>query len=87
MDWTGPNRAGFMRRNAEIIQAVERLEDAVSEDPVQVTLNGGVQTMWAIWAHLAAHPLAPHLEVRLTATLPPSEPARSCANAYSRPGV
>jgi len=66
MDWTGPNRAGFMRRNAAIIQAVERLEDAVNEDPVQVTFNGGVQAMRAISAHLAAQPVAPHLEVLLT---------------------
>ncbi len=66
MDWTGPNRAGFMRRNAAIIQAVDRLEDAVNEDPVQVTFNGGVQTMRAITARLAAHPVAPRLEVVLT---------------------
>lgn len=66
MDWTGPNRAGFMRRNAAIIQAVDRLEDAVSEDPVQVTFNGGVQTMRAISARLAGHPVAPRLEVTLT---------------------
>ena len=66
MDWSGPNRAGFRRRNAAIIQAVDRLEDAVSEDPVQVTFNGGVQTMRAISAHLAAHPVAPQLEVMMT---------------------
>ena len=66
MDWSHPNRSGFKRRNEAIIQAVARLEDAVSEDPVQVTFNGGVQTMRAITAHLAAHPLAPHVEVMLT---------------------
>lgn len=66
MDWTGANRAGFMRRNARIIQAVDRLEDALSEDPVQVTFNGGVKTMRAIAASLAGHPVAPHLEVTLT---------------------
>lgn len=66
MDWSHPNRAGFKRRNAAIIQAVDRLEEAVNEDPVQVTFNGGVQTMRAISTHLAAHPVAPHLEVTLT---------------------
>ena len=66
MDWTHPSRSGFMRRNAAIIQAVERLEDAVSEDPVQVTFNGGVERMRAVASHLAAHPVAPHLEVTLT---------------------
>lgn len=66
MDWSHPNRAGFSRRNAEIIQAVDRLEEAVTEDPVQVTFNGGVQTMGAISTHLAAHPVASQLEVTLT---------------------
>ena len=66
MDWSYPNRSGFKRRNAAIIQAVDRLEDAVNEDPVQVTFNGGVQTMRAISSHLAAHQVAPHLEVTLT---------------------
>ena len=66
MDWSHPNRAGFKRRNAAIIQAVDRLEDALSEDPVQVTFNGGVETMRAISAHLATHSVAPHLEVTLT---------------------
>jgi Cof subfamily protein (haloacid dehalogenase superfamily) len=66
MDWSHPNRAGFKRRNASIIQAVARLEDAVDEDPVQVTFNGGVHTMRAISTHLAAHAVAPHLEVTRT---------------------
>ena len=66
MDWSYPNRSGFKRRNAAIIQAVDRLEDAVNEDPVQVTFNGGVRTMRAISSHLVAHPVAPHLEVTRT---------------------
>lgn len=66
MDWSYPNRSGFKRRNAAIIQAVDRLEDAVNEDPVQVTFNGGVRTMRAISSHLGAHPVAPHLEVTRT---------------------
>ena len=66
MDWSHPNRSRFMQRNAGIIQAVDRLEDAVTEDPVQVTFNGGVAAMRAVSAHLAGHPVAPHLEVMLT---------------------
>lgn len=66
MDWSHPHRSGFKRRNAAIIQAVDRLEDAVTEDPVQVTFNGGVQAMRAISSHLAAQAIAPHLEVTLT---------------------
>ena len=66
MDWSHPNRSRFMQRNAGIIQAVDRLEDAVTEDPVQVTFNGGVAAMRAVSAHLAGHAIAPHLEVMLT---------------------
>ncbi len=66
MDWTHPNRQRFKERNHQIIQAVERLEDAMVEDPVQIAFNGGVDQMRAIAAHLAAHPVAPHLEVLLT---------------------
>ena len=66
MDWTHPNRSRFKQRNAQIIQAVDRLEDAVIEDPVQVTFNGGLESMRAISSHLAGHPIAPHLEVMLT---------------------
>lgn len=66
MDWTHPSRSGFKLRNAAIIQAVARLEDAVSEDPVQVTFNGTVPRMRAIASHLAAHPASPQLEVTLT---------------------
>ena len=66
MDWSHPNRAGFKRRNAAIIQAVDRLEDALSEDPVQVTFNGAVETMRTISSHLATQVVASHLEVTLT---------------------
>lgn len=66
MDWSHPNRAGFKRRNAAILQEVDRLEDALSEDPVQVTFNGSVETMRAISSHLGTHAVAPHLQVTLT---------------------
>lgn len=66
MDWTHPNRRRFKERNLEIIQAVARLEDAMVEDPVQIAFNGSVAPMRAIAAHLAAHAVAPHLEVLLT---------------------
>jgi len=66
MDWTHPNRSRFKQRNADIIQAVDRLEDAVIEDPVQVTFNGGVAAMRAVSSHLTGHEVAPHLEVMLT---------------------
>jgi Cof subfamily protein (haloacid dehalogenase superfamily) len=66
MDWTHPNRSRFKQRNAGIIQAVDRLEDAVVEDPVQIAFNGGVTAMRAIASHLAGHAVSPQLEVMLT---------------------
>lgn len=66
MDWTHPNRSRFKQRNAEIIQAVDRLEDAVIEDPVQIAFNGGVTAMRAIASHLASHAVSPQLAVMLT---------------------
>lgn len=66
MDWTHPNRRRFKERNEAIITAVERLEDALVEDPVQIAFNGGVEQMRAVAAHLATHALAPSLQVMLT---------------------
>jgi Cof subfamily protein (haloacid dehalogenase superfamily) len=66
MDWTHPNRRRFKERNHAIIQEVERLEDALVEDPIQIGFNGGVDDMRAIAAALGAHPVAPQLEIALT---------------------
>ena len=66
MDWSHPNRSGFRAKNLAIIQAVDELEDAVVEDPVQIAFNGGVDRMRALVAHLRAHPLAGSLEVSRT---------------------
>lgn len=66
MDWSHPNRRRFKERNHEIILAVERLEDAMVEDPVQIAFNGGVEPMREVAAHLAAQAIAPDLEVLLT---------------------
>jgi Cof subfamily protein (haloacid dehalogenase superfamily) len=66
MDWTHPNRAGFRARNLAIIEAVARLEDAITEDPVQIAFNGGLDAMRAIAAHLAASAVAPQLAILMT---------------------
>jgi hypothetical protein len=58
MDWSHPNRSGFKRRNAAIIEAVDRLEDAMTEDPVQVTFNGGVAAMREVSARLTGLSIA-----------------------------
>ena len=66
LDWTHPNRSRFKARNEAIIQQVPLLEDALTEDPIQLTFNGEVEAMRALVAQLAAFPLALDLSVSLT---------------------
>ena len=66
MDWSHPNRRRFKERNHAIIQEVPRLEDALTEDPIQIAFNGGVDDMRSIAGTLASHSVAPQLEIALT---------------------
>lgn len=66
LDWEQPNRAGFRDRNREIIEQVTSLEDAITEDPIQVAYNGTVAAMQEVTAALADHPAAGQLAVSLT---------------------
>jgi Cof subfamily protein (haloacid dehalogenase superfamily) len=66
LDWTHPNRARFKARNDTIIQQVAVLEDALTEDPIQLAFNGEVASMRALVAELAAHRRAPELAISLT---------------------
>jgi Cof subfamily protein (haloacid dehalogenase superfamily) len=66
MDWAHPNRSRFRERNLEIIEQVASLEDAITEDPIQVAYNGGVQAMRDVMDVLAAHPSAAAMSVSLT---------------------
>jgi hypothetical protein len=66
LDWTVPNRARFRSRNDAIIEEVPALEDALSEDPIQLAFNGELLAMRAVAAALARHPLAAHLSVSVT---------------------
>jgi len=45
MDWEHPSRRGYWSRNQSLIGQAERLEDALTEDPVEVMFNGGVEAM------------------------------------------
>lgn len=54
MNWQHPNRARFHARNRQIIEQVGSLDDAVTEDPIQVAYNGGVGQMRALMARLDA---------------------------------
>jgi Cof subfamily protein (haloacid dehalogenase superfamily) len=66
MDWEHRNRARFRDRNREIIEQVAALEDAITEDPIQVAYNGGVDDMRACMACLSEHAAANQLSVLLT---------------------
>lgn len=66
MDWQHPNRRKFRDRNAAIIEEVAALEDALTEDPIQLAYNGGVDAMRAVIAAVRAHPSAPRVAVSLT---------------------
>ncbi len=48
MDWGHPGRRGYFERNRSLIARVEVLEDALTEDPIQVMFNGGVGQMRAL---------------------------------------
>lgn len=52
MDWEHPQRKGYRARNAAHIAQVSMLEEALTEDPVQVMFNGGVAGMRQLAAAL-----------------------------------
>jgi Cof subfamily protein (haloacid dehalogenase superfamily) len=66
MDWEHPNRSRFRDRNREIIEQVTSLEDAITEDPIQVAYNGSVSAMRQVVEALARHPACARLSVSLT---------------------
>jgi Cof subfamily protein (haloacid dehalogenase superfamily) len=66
LDWSHPNRSKFRERNSAIIEQVTSLEEAITEDPIQVAYNGDVQSMRELIASLAAHPACRTLAVSLT---------------------
>jgi Cof subfamily protein (haloacid dehalogenase superfamily) len=66
LDWSHPNRSRFRERNSQIIEQVASLEEAITEDPIQVAYNGGVDTMRGLQAALRAHEACATLSVSLT---------------------
>jgi len=45
MDWSHPGRQGYWARNKSYIARSVPLEDALTEDPIQVMFNGGFMAM------------------------------------------
>lgn len=66
MDWEHPDRVRFRDRNLAIIESVPALEDALTEDPIQVGYNGGVGAMRAVMRVVRRHTSASRLAVSLT---------------------
>jgi hydroxymethylpyrimidine pyrophosphatase-like HAD family hydrolase len=53
MDWDHPHRRGYWEGRRHWIGQSSPLEDALTEDPIQVMFNGDVATMRAIHASLS----------------------------------
>jgi Cof subfamily protein (haloacid dehalogenase superfamily) len=66
LDWSHPNRSRFRDRNRQIIEQVESLEEAITEDPIQVAYNGSVETMRELRRVLLADPSCATLSTSLT---------------------
>ena len=67
MDWSHPNRRGYYDKNkAFITRAAAPLRDMLTEDPIQVMFNGGVEPMRALVAALRAMPIADCFSVAIT---------------------
>ena len=60
MDWGHPGRRNYWSRNQSLIARAVPLEDALTEDPIQVMFNGGVESMRVLVAALGvdARPFA-----------------------------
>ena len=54
MNWENPNRKGYWIRNESLIAHCAPLEDALTEDPIQVMFNGGVAEMRQLTALLGS---------------------------------
>jgi hypothetical protein len=66
IDWTHPSRRGYAERNREFIVEVDPLESALTEDPIQVMFNGGVEPMRGLVGLLRALPSSPGFAVAVT---------------------
>jgi Cof subfamily protein (haloacid dehalogenase superfamily) len=66
LDWTHPNRARFRQRNRDIIEEVDALEGALTEDPIQLAFTGELAAMRGVVDALRRHPVAEELSVSVT---------------------
>jgi Cof subfamily protein (haloacid dehalogenase superfamily) len=66
MDWSHPNRSRYYDKNKAYIASVPSLADALTEDPLQVMFNGGVEPMRQLVAEIRAMPGADRCSVAIT---------------------
>jgi len=66
IDWTHPSRRGYAERNREYITEVDPLDEALTEDPIQVMFNGSVAPMRRLVNSLATLPDAAAFTVAVT---------------------
>jgi len=67
MDWGHPQRRGYYEKNkAFIAEATGPLADMLTEDPIQVMFNGGVEPMRQLVAALRGLPSADQFSVAIT---------------------
>lgn len=66
IDWQHPNRRRYYERNFQFMLEIDPLEDALSEDPVQVAFSGSVTEMRALAAEVRKLPSAAEVAIILT---------------------
>ena len=66
IDWSHPNRAWYYERNRAYMTCAERIETALTDDPVQVGFTGSVAQMRALRTALLALPAARRITPMLT---------------------
>lgn len=66
LDWTHPNRVRFREKNLALLEEVSALEDALTEDPIQIAFNGSIETMRELVAVLKSHPEVSQLSISVT---------------------
>jgi Cof subfamily protein (haloacid dehalogenase superfamily) len=66
IEWHDPRRRAYLLRNREFIAQVSPLEDALTEDPIQLMYTGGIATIRAAEAALRAFPARDSFSLAVT---------------------
>lgn len=66
IDWSHPQRSGYYKTNRAFITHSDPIENHLTEDPVQVAFNGGVEEMRRLANAITDLPEAQQLKITLT---------------------